>query len=115
MTADGLGSLVPLATGKTGQVLLAFITGEGDVTPPLITGAAPTTPVVKNLPAPLLPVTVTVGGVPATIQFAGIPDFLAGVTQINFTVPSGVPPGPQPVVVTVGGVAAQPVTLTITP
>src|SRR5208283_4541939 len=76
MTLDGLGNLVPFATGKAGQVLLAFITGEGDVTPPLITGAAPTTPVVKNLPAPMLPVTVTVGGVPATIQFAGIPDFL---------------------------------------
>ena len=114
MTEDGAGNLVPFPSGQTGQELLAFITGEGDVTPPLITGAPPTTFVVSKLPAPALPLTITVGGVPATIDFAGVPDFLVGVTQINFTVPAGVPLGPQPVVVTVGGVASPPVTLTIT-
>jgi uncharacterized protein (TIGR03437 family) len=36
------------------------------------------------------------------------------VTQINFTVPPGVPPGPQPVVVTVGGVASTAGTLMVT-
>jgi uncharacterized protein (TIGR03437 family) len=55
-----------------------------------------------------------VGGVPATIDFIGIPNWGVGVTQINFTVPAGVPLGPQPVVVTIGGVASPPVTLTVT-
>jgi uncharacterized protein (TIGR03437 family) len=114
MTEDGAGNLVPFATGQRGQELLAFITGEGDVTPALITGSAPTTPVLSKLPAPALPVTLSVGGVPATIDFAGIPDFLVGVTQINFTIPAGTPLGPQPVIVTVGGVASPPVTLTVT-
>jgi len=106
---DGGGNLVPYASGKAGQILLAFITGEGDVTPPLITGANP-----NNLPTPGLPATLTVGGVPATIDFIGIPNWGVGVTQINFTVPAGVPLGPQPVVVTIGGVASPPVTLTVT-
>jgi uncharacterized protein (TIGR03437 family) len=68
---------------------------------------------VSKLPAPILPVKVTVGGVPATVSFAGIPSGLVGVSQIDFTVPAAVPPGPQPVVVTVGSVSAPAVTLTI--
>jgi uncharacterized protein (TIGR03437 family) len=114
MTADGLGNLVPNATGQRGQELLAFVTGQGDVTPALITGRPPATIVVSQLPAPVLPVTLTVGGLPAKLDFTGIPYPLVGVTQINFTVPAGVPLGPQQVVVTVGGVASPPVTLTIT-
>jgi uncharacterized protein (TIGR03437 family) len=47
-----------------------------------------------------------VGGVTASETdgnwFLGIPGWSVGVTQINFTVPAGVPAGRQPVVVTVG-------------
>jgi uncharacterized protein (TIGR03437 family) len=39
---------------------------------------------------------------------------LVGVTQINFVVPSGLTPGPQQVVVTVGAVASQAATFTVT-
>jgi uncharacterized protein (TIGR03437 family) len=106
------GSLVSAASA--GQVLLLFMTGEGDVTPFLATGASPASgTAVSKLPAPILPVKVTVGGVPATVSFAGIPSGLVGVSQIDFTVPAAVPPGPQPVVVTVGSVSAPAVTLTI--
>jgi uncharacterized protein (TIGR03437 family) len=114
MTEDGKKNLVPNSTTNVGDPLSAYITGEGDIAPPVITGTAPTiaTPV-TGLPAPALPVSVTVGGVPATIQFIGIP-YLVGVTQINFSVPAGVPPGPQPVVVTVGGVSSPPVMIEIT-
>jgi uncharacterized protein (TIGR03437 family) len=96
-------------------VLLLFMTGEGDVTPTLATGATPppsSDP--TKYPVPRLPVTVTVGGVPAQVLFQAIPNGLAGATQIDFTVPSGAPLGPQQVVVTVGNVAAPPVNLTIT-
>lgn len=113
MTLDGASNLVPSANGKHGQTLTAFITGEGDVTPILMTGFAPTTTDLTKLPVPGLPVTLTVGGVPASVAFIGIPRGLVGVTQVNFTIPANAPTGPQSLVVTVGGVASPPVTLTI--
>jgi uncharacterized protein (TIGR03437 family) len=58
-------------------------------------------------------VTVTVGGVVATVRFIGIPSGLVGVTQINFTIPATVAPGVQPVVVTVGTAASAPANLTV--
>jgi len=107
MTEDGKRNLVPYSTAQVGSVLSAYITGEGDVAPPYITGSAP-----PPFPTPTLPVSVTVAGIRATIQFIGI-NGLVGVTQINFAVPAGVPTGLQPVVVTVGGVASPPAMVTI--
>jgi uncharacterized protein (TIGR03437 family) len=57
---------------------------------------------------------VTVGGAIANIQFVGIPDWSAGVVQINFVVPAGLASGQQPVVVTVGGIASAPAVLNVT-
>jgi uncharacterized protein (TIGR03437 family) len=107
-------ALVPTASGKPGDTLLAFITGEGQVSPPLLTGATPFsgTPV-ELLPAPLQPLSVTVGGATAQIAFAGIPPGLAGVTQINFVIPADARAGVQPVVVTVGGVASPAASITL--
>jgi uncharacterized protein (TIGR03437 family) len=109
------GALVPNATGKHGDTLLAFITGEGAVSPAIATGAtpSPTTPYTQ-LPAPTANVAVTVGGVSAPIAFVGIPSGLAGATQINFVIPAGAPTGLQPVVVTVGGISTPEVLVTIT-
>jgi uncharacterized protein (TIGR03437 family) len=56
-----------------------------------------------------------VGNVNVTnILFRGIPAWAIGTTQLNYTVPLTAPLGQQPVVVTIGGVPSQPVTLTIT-
>jgi uncharacterized protein (TIGR03437 family) len=50
---------------------------------------------------------VTVGGVPATVVFAGTaPGFVEGALQINVQMSASVPSGAQPVVVTVGGVSS---------
>jgi uncharacterized protein (TIGR03437 family) len=112
--AAGDGGLAPNPTGSTGQALLAFVTGDGDLSPTLATGATPSSSVsVSRLPKPRLPVSLTVGGVAATIAFVGVPPGLSGVTQINFTVPDGLSPGDQPMVVTVGGIASKPAKLTI--
>jgi uncharacterized protein (TIGR03437 family) len=112
--AAGDGSLALNPTGSNGQALLAFITGDGDLIPSLATGATPSRSVaVSRLPKPRLPVSLTVGGADAPIAFIGVPSGLSGVTQITFTVPNGVPPGDQPVVVTVGGIASPPAKLTI--
>jgi uncharacterized protein (TIGR03437 family) len=111
---DITSTLVPNPSGKRGDTLSLFITGEGDVSPPLLDGATPfsATPVTL-LPQPTLPVSMTIGGVPASIVFFGIPSGLAGTTQVNFVVPSAAPLGVQPVVVTVGGVASPAVNFTV--
>jgi uncharacterized protein (TIGR03437 family) len=110
--------LVPNASGKLGDTLLLFMTGDGALSPFLSDGATPpaSTPL-SQLPRPAAAVGVTVGGVPAALPlaFVGVPSGLAGVTQINFVVPAGVPAGTQPVVVTVGGVASPAVNVTIAP
>jgi uncharacterized protein (TIGR03437 family) len=109
------GALVPQASAAQGTPVAMFITGDGDLTPTLATGATPVAgTALKNLPQPRLPLTVTVGGVAATVVFEGVTNGLAGVTQVNFTVPAGAPTGVQPVVVTVGGVPSAPVNLTVT-
>jgi uncharacterized protein (TIGR03437 family) len=122
MTAPGLYSSAidnttgqPVSTASSGAVLLLFMTGEGDITPFLATGATPSSTIANPslLPKPRLPVAVTVGGVAATVSFAGIPSGLAGVTQIDVVVPAAAPKGEQNLVVTVGGVAAPPIKLTV--
>jgi len=70
------------------------------------------------LPAPQNTIKVTVNGVQASTTgceycFVGIPYFLVGVTQINFQVPSGIPAGRQPVVVSVNGLSSPPAYLNV--
>jgi uncharacterized protein (TIGR03437 family) len=109
------GSLAPSATAGQGQTAVAYITGDGDTNTFLITGASPDSgTAVSKLPRPKLSVQVTVGGVAATVAFVGIPPGLVGVTQINFIVPTTVPVGVQPVVVSVGGIQTQSGSLTVT-
>jgi uncharacterized protein (TIGR03437 family) len=106
------------ARGTPGQTLTLYITGDGDQTPPGIvtTGQSPFygTPL-NQLPEPALPVTVTVGGVVAATPFIGITPGLVGETQINFTIPTKIAAGPQPVVVKVGSASSPPATVTVLP
>ena len=113
---DTARNLVPFASGKVGDTLTLFVTGEGVAAPTVATGASPFvgTPLFL-LPHPALPFSVTVGGIPAALTFTGVPAGIAGATQVNFVVPSGVGLGAQPVVVTVGSATSAAATLTITP
>ncbi|SPE32839.1 putative Tripeptidyl-peptidase I [Candidatus Sulfopaludibacter sp. SbA3] len=113
---DAANNTVPFSTGSRGQVLTLFITGDGQVSPPIATGTTPPpdTPLTE-LPRPDQPVTLTVGGINAFVFFVGIPSGLVGVTQLNFQVPQSAPLGAQPVVVTVGGRATPAAILTVTP
>ncbi|MDR3700043.1 MAG: protease pro-enzyme activation domain-containing protein [Candidatus Sulfopaludibacter sp.] len=113
---NSTGAPVTAAQAGGGQVLLLFVTGEGDVTPTLGTGATPSSTITDptKLPHSRLPLTLTIGGIGVTPLFAGIPAGLAGATQIDFQIPANVPAGNQPIVVTVGGVAAAPVNLNVT-
>jgi uncharacterized protein (TIGR03437 family) len=53
------------------------------------------------------PVTATIGGVNAQVDYAGPRRLVNGAIQVNLTVPSGLPSGPQPVVITVGTAQTQ--------
>jgi uncharacterized protein (TIGR03437 family) len=112
---NSAGALVPTAAAAAGQEIAFYVTGVGAVLPAISDGAAPAaSTALADLPIPAQPTTVIMGGALATIDFIGIPPGLVGVTQINVQVPNGLPSGAQPVVVTVGGVASAPATITIT-
>lgn len=93
---------VPQRRCARGETCILFITGQGAINPTLRTGDAPAASTIAGLPKPVAPVSMTIGGAPAEIVFAGIPNGLVGVTQINFTVAANTPVGAQRVVVKVG-------------
>jgi uncharacterized protein (TIGR03437 family) len=103
----------PSAPAKAGDVLLIYCTGLGQVDPPVNAGEAVSSDVLHRVTNP---VTLTIGGVPVTPDFAGLTPGFTGLYQINATkMPSGVTPGDQvPVTITVGGVyQSQPVTMAV--
>jgi uncharacterized protein (TIGR03437 family) len=108
--SDGNGNLAGNPTVPAGGIGTLYLNGAGDVTPPLLTGNfAPSSPPIS----PVMPLSVTVGGVPALLQFAGLAPLGIGTTQVNFYVPPSAAPGAQPVVVTVGGNSSLPVNVTV--
>jgi len=111
---DSSNTILPIGRGNRGAIVSLYLNGAGTVTPDVATGGAPGagTPV-EDLPKPTQNVAVTVGGVPAILEFIGVPAGLVGVTQINFYVPTSISDGTQPVVVTVGAEASSPAYLTV--
>ena len=65
--------------------------------------------IATGLKTPVANVTATVGGVPATVVYAGTsPGIVNGVMQVNVTIPAGAPSGNTvPIVITVGTVSSQ--------
>ena len=93
-----------------GDIVVIYMTGEGETAPPGVTGKVTTvaSPPQPLTPAPLLPVTVTIGGQPATWNFAGeAPGLVSGVLQLNVVVPTNIAAGDQPIVVSIGGTPSQ--------
>jgi endo-1,4-beta-xylanase len=85
-----------------GSVIAVLATGGGTIVGGAMDGAL--APSAGNQS---LPVLATIGGVTATVGYAGpAPGEVNGVMQVNITVPTGLT-GAQPLVVTVGGVASQ--------
>jgi uncharacterized protein (TIGR03437 family) len=101
-TADASGK-GPAATFRTGDILSIYMTGEGQTTPAGINGKVTVTP-----PIPRLPVTATLDGAPAEVQFYGeAPGVVSGVMQVNVRIPANARSGELPLVVSVGGVPSQ--------
>jgi uncharacterized protein (TIGR03437 family) len=107
---QGTGPITATSSGGRGQTFALYVTGAGEVSPPIATGAVPTG---TQVPAPLLPVSVTVSGVAATLNYVGIPSWSVGTLQVNFTVPQNAPLGAQSVAVTVGSATSAAATFTV--
>ena len=107
---DGNGNLANNPAVQAGGLATLYLNGAGDVTPALSTAYLEST---NTTVTPVLPLSVTVGGIPAIVQFEGLAPLTVGTAQVNFYVPASLASGPQPVVVTVGGVASPPVNVTV--
>ena len=59
------------------------------------------------------PVTVTIGGNPAAVAFAGLTPGFTGLYQINTVVPTGLSSGNQRVIISVAGQQSPVVTLNV--
>lgn len=84
-----------------GSIVAIYLTGEGALSPAGITGAisGPSLP----LPVPIAHVSVTIGGQPAVISYAGeAPGLVSGVLQVNAKIPENIPSGNQLVLLTIG-------------
>jgi uncharacterized protein (TIGR03437 family) len=90
-----------------GEVVAIYCTGGGLTNPATVDGSI----TVSTPPLPILTqnVSVTIGGLPAKVDYSGgTPQSVAGLTQINAEVPSGVKPGSSvPVVVQIGTAKSQ--------
>jgi uncharacterized protein (TIGR03437 family) len=93
------GSLNDAAhAAPAGSVVTMYATGAGQTNPASQDGA----PAAVPLPLPVLPVSVTIGGKSAIVQYAGAaPGLVAGLLQLNVFIPAGLT-GQVPVVLQVG-------------
>lgn len=98
------GAAKPAAKGS---VVAVYMTGEGQTTPVGADGAV--IPVDgSGLKNPNLAVTATVGGIPATVLYAGsAPGIVSGVMQVNVQIPAGAPSGSNALVIAVGTTPSQ--------
>jgi uncharacterized protein (TIGR03437 family) len=98
----GLLGNLPARAAKPGDIISAYGTGFGPTTPAvaaglLFSGAAPLNSWEE--------LTVLIGNVPATVEFAGLS--ATGLYQFNLTVPE-LPDGDQPITAVLDGVQSQP-------
>lgn len=91
------------APAAAGSVVQVFGTGEGVLLPAPQSGA-----ITRGTLRTVAKVTATVGGIPADVQFAGAsPGQVAGLFQVNVVLPSGLPSGSVPIVITFGDNSTQ--------
>ena len=93
---------------ESGEFLSIFCTGLGATSPTVESGAIGAGEAVTT------PVTATIGGVNASVSFAGLAPNFVGLYQVNAVVPGGVVPGPAvPVVITQNGIVSNTVTVAV--
>jgi adhesin/invasin len=102
LNGSGNGAL----TGSTVQV---YFTGQGRVSPPVPSGMPAS---LTQLSLATATVTATIGSQPAPVTFSGLAPGFIGLGQANVQIPS-LPSGDYPLVLTVNGVASNPVTVAV--
>jgi uncharacterized protein (TIGR03437 family) len=91
------------------SVIQIYMTGEGVTTPTPADGAVTiATSAFPYTPTPQAVVSVTIGGQPAQLQWSGeAPDFVAGVLQVNATIPATATSGANSIAVKIGSNTSQ--------
>jgi uncharacterized protein (TIGR03437 family) len=80
----------PSSPAKIGETVAIYLTGLGDVSPTVTDGSpGPAT----SFSSTVNPVAVSIDGMPANVTYSGLAPGLAGLYQINVTVPTGVSNG----------------------
>jgi uncharacterized protein (TIGR03437 family) len=87
---------------SAGTYVFVYATGEGQTNPAGVDGEPGGSPVAVPVAQP---VTATVGGLSAQVQYAGgAPGLVAGVCQVNILIPLGASAGSSiPIVINIGG------------
>jgi uncharacterized protein (TIGR03437 family) len=87
-----------------GSIVTLYLTGDGLESPQPPDGAINGAP----YPTTVATVSVTIGGQAATILYAGAaPAAVAGLMQVNASIPQNAPTGSVPVLISCGGIASQ--------
>jgi uncharacterized protein (TIGR03437 family) len=109
----GSGSFPVSSANPTtaGDVLVIYCAGLGATDPAVPDGvASPSSPLAQTKS----PVTVSIGGQTAIVQFAGRAPGFVGLYQVNATVPPGIAPGNSvPLILSVAGQAGPPAGLAV--
>jgi uncharacterized protein (TIGR03437 family) len=94
----------PSHPAATGSYITLYATGAGQTNPAGVNGR----PAPGAGTLPVAPVSATIGGKTAVVQYAGnATNIVEGVIQVNLQVPPGLSSGPQPVLLQVGGASSQ--------
>jgi trimeric autotransporter adhesin len=105
LNEDGVTPNSTANPAPPGSIVVMWATGEGITDPPGVDGR----PATDVLPKPEAPVSVTIGGLPATVLYAGAaPGMMPGVFQINARISKDVVPSDKVAAqVRVGNVTSQ--------
>ncbi len=102
------GTASGFAAAPRGTVISLYGTGGGQTNPVSTTGSVTPIPTSAAQLLNISNVTATVGGLPATVTFAGAaPGLVTGVIQVNVQIPQGVAPGNSvPVTISIGSTSS---------
>ncbi|HKD07088.1 MAG TPA: proprotein convertase P-domain-containing protein [Bryobacteraceae bacterium] len=100
---DGTINSVLNPVAKSGYII-AYASGLGTVNPSLVAGAVPPANPLSYVTGN---VTAVIGGLPATVLYAGAAPGYPGLYQLNISIPAGVSSGQNEVDLFVNGIAAQ--------
>jgi uncharacterized protein (TIGR03437 family) len=108
VATNGTVSGVTTAPAKPGDVIVLWGTGFGPTNPTAPAGLVTPSTTVYNTAGP---VTVTVGGVPATVYGAALAPGEAGLYQVAIQIPTSLANGNYPVIATISGAQSPSTTL----